>query len=148
MLRYTFALCDPHLYPSIVTSSNCPWGIRPALSSVRSWTTSTRHKCDATGARGQRPDLYERQSTRLLHHRPQATQEGDLRSQVLKGRSLCRNGAIQPNIPTYPAKFSSIQPQGRIQNHIPKLVGLRLRTGQRILPWLFLNGMLVDSQNT
>ena len=64
---------------------------------------------------------------------------------MLKGRSLCRNGAIQPNIPTYPANFSSVQPQGRIQSRIPKLwpmnglVGLRLRTGQRVKEYIHVS---------
>ena len=54
---------------------------------------------------------------------------------------------------TYPANFSSVQvPQGRIQSRIPKLwpmnglVGLRLRTGQRVREYVhvFLHGCLMS----
>ena len=53
---------------------------------------------------------------------------------------------------TYPANFSSVQPQGRIQSRIPKLwpmnglVGLRLRTGQRVKEYIhvFLHGCLMS----
>ena len=53
---------------------------------------------------------------------------------------------------TYPANFSSVQPQGRIQSRIPKLwpmnglVGLRLRTGQRVKEYVhvFLHGCLMS----
>ena len=53
---------------------------------------------------------------------------------------------------TYPANFSSVQPQGRIQSRIPKLwpmnglVGLRLRTGQRVKEYIHvsLDGRLMS----
>ena len=37
-----------------------------------------------------------------------------------------------PKLFLAPANFSSIQPQGRIQNHIPRLAVLRLHNAQRI----------------